>query len=197
MRLNASLGLGFAALTAIVYGLGSWMPSFLTAAGFTLEQALHASFAFNACSIAGALAAGWLVRRNGSRKAIIGASLGTCALLVGFGLALEWGGGSPSIGARLLIDSLAAGVGAAASVAITTLYTMAATLYPPAIRSSGIGLGMTMGRIGGILMSFAGGYLLDFAGGSAVILFGVLAMCALLVTAAGWWVREDVSAARA
>src|SRR5690606_33732829 len=109
---------------------------------------------------------------------------------------LEGAQSSPGTGARLLIDSLAAGVGAAASVAITTLYTMAATLYPSAIRSSGIGLGMTMGRLGGIAMSFAGGYLLDFAGGSAVILFGVLALCALLVTAAGWWLREDVSAAR-
>jgi AAHS family 4-hydroxybenzoate transporter-like MFS transporter len=196
MRLNASLGLGFAALTAIVYGLGSWMPSFLTAAGFTLEQALHASFVFNACSIAGALAAGWLVRRQGSRKVILGASLVTGVLLAGFGLALEWAGDPPDTGTRVLIDGLAAGVGAAASVAITTLYTMAATLYPPAIRSSGIGLGMTMGRIGGILMSFAGGYLLDFAGGSAVVLFGVLALCALLVTAAGWSVREDVSAGR-
>src|SRR5690606_14698665 len=105
---------------------------------------------------------GWLVRRLGSRKVILGASLATCVLLAGFGVALEGAQSSPGTGARLLIDSLAAGVGAAASVAITTLYTMAATLYPSAIRSSGIGLGMTMGRLGGIAMSFAGGYLLDF-----------------------------------
>ena len=193
-RLNVGIGLSFAALTAIVYGLGSWMPSFLTAAGFTLEEALRASFAFNGCSIAGALAAGWLVRVHGSRRVILGSSLATCLLLASFGLALESAAGSTALEVRLVIDTLAGGVGAMASIAITTLYTMAAILYPPEIRSSDIGLGMTMGRIGGILMSFAGGFLLDFAGGSAIILFGVLSLCALVVTSAGWWVREHVGA---
>jgi AAHS family 4-hydroxybenzoate transporter-like MFS transporter len=78
---------------------------------------------------------------------------------------------------------------------VTTLYAMAALLYPPEIRSSGIGLGMTMGRIGGIAMSFAGGYLLDFAGGSALALFGVLAACALVATSAGWLVQRHIPAA--
>jgi hypothetical protein len=54
---------------------------------------------------------------------------------------------------------------------------------------------MTMGRIGGIAMSFAGGYLLDFAGGSALALFGVLAACALVATSAGWLVRRHIPAA--
>jgi len=195
LRLNVGIGLSFAALTAIVYGLGSWMPSFLTAAGFTLEQALRASFAFNACSIAGALAAGWLVRVAGSRATMLGSTGLTVVLLVGFGLALENVAGTPSFAARFGVDALAAGVGAFASVAVTTLYAMAAILYPPEIRSSGIGLGTTMGRIGGILMSFVGGYLLDFADGSAIILFGVLALCGLLATTAGWLVREHVVAA--
>jgi hypothetical protein len=67
-------------------------------------------------------------------------------------------------------------------------------LYPPEIRASGIGLGMTAGRIGGILMSFAGGYLLDLANGSALVLFGVLALCGLVSTSAGWLVRDHVAA---
>ena len=98
---------------------------------------------------------------------------------------------------RFVLYALAAGVGAAASIGVTTLYAMAALLYPPDIRSSGIGLGMTMGRIGGIAMSFAGGYLLDFAGGSAIVLFGVLALCALLATSAGWLVRAHIPPAGA
>jgi AAHS family 4-hydroxybenzoate transporter-like MFS transporter len=96
--------------------------------------------------------------------------------------------------ARLAVMALAAGVGFAASVGVTTLYAMAAILYPPEIRSSGIGLGMTAGRIGGILMAFYGGYLLDFAGGSASVLFGVLAVAALLATTAGWLVRGHIPA---
>jgi AAHS family 4-hydroxybenzoate transporter-like MFS transporter len=188
-RLNLGVGLSFAALIAVVYGLGAWMPTFLTAAGFTLDQALDASLALNACSIIGALAAGWLAGALGSRRTMLASAVLTAALLVGFGATLE-----AAPGARSAIIALAAGVGAAASVGVTTLYAMTALLYPPPIRASGIGLGMTMGRIGGIAMSFAGGYLLDFAGGSALVLFGVLATCALLATSAGWLVRTHIEA---
>ncbi|MXO70462.1 MFS transporter [Alteraurantiacibacter buctensis] len=195
LRLNAGIGTSFAALTAIVYGLNAWMPSFLTDAGFTLEQALAASFAFNACSIAGALLAGWLVRAAGSRVTLLGSTLLACLCLVGFGLTLDHAPAVPDLALRTTLDALAAGVGGFASVAVTTLYAMAALLYPPAIRAGGIGLGMTLGRIGGIGMSFAGGYLLDWAGGSALLLFGVLALCALVATTAGWLVRQHVTAA--
>lgn len=190
MRLNVGIGLGFAALTAVVYGLGAWMPTFLTASGFTLEEALDASFALNACSILGALAAGWLARAKGSRRVMLASAVATALLLVSFGATLER---APD--AHTALIALAAAVGAAASIGVTTLYAMAALLYPPEIRSSGIGLGMTMGRIGGIAMSFAGGYLLDLAGGSAAVLFGVLAACALVATSAGWLVRRHIPAA--
>lgn len=189
-RLNIGVGLSFAALTAIVYGLGAWMPALLTAAGFSLEQALRASLAINACSILGALAAGWLARAKGSRPVMLVSALVTAGLLAAFGLTLE------TAPAAWAVYALAAGVGAAASIGVTTLYAMAALLYPPEVRSSGIGLGMTMGRVGGIAMSFAGGYLLDFAGGSAIVLFGVLALCALVATSAGWLVRSHIEAAR-
>ena len=185
-RLNIGISLGFAALTAVVYGLGSWMPALLTAVGLSLDQALRASLGLNACSILGALAAGWLARAQGSRRVMLASALAAALLLAMFGLALEAGA------VRFVLYALAAGVGAAASIGVTTLYAMAALLYPPEIRSSGIGLGMTMGRIGGIAMSFAGGYLLDFAGGSAIVLFGVLALCALLATSAGWLVRVHI-----
>jgi AAHS family 4-hydroxybenzoate transporter-like MFS transporter len=194
-RLNLGIGLSFAALTAIVYGLGAWMPSFLTAAGFTLDQALAASFTFNACSIAGALAAGWLARAQGSRRVMLASALATAVLLVLFGLGLDASAGAPLFAARLALDSLAGAIGAAASIGITTLYAMAAMLYPAEIRSSGIGLGMTAGRVGGIAMSFAGGHLLDAADGSALILFGALAACALLATSAGLIVRRHIARA--
>ncbi|WP_305097636.1 MFS transporter [Croceibacterium aestuarii] len=188
-RLNIGVGLSFAALIAISYGLNAWMPSFLTAAGFTLEQALAASFAFNACSILGAFAAGWLARAQGSRRVMLGSAVLTAVLLVSFGVTLD-----AAPGARAAIDALAASVGFAASVGITTLYAMAALLYPPEVRAGGIGLGMTSGRIGGIAMSFAGGYLLDFADGSASVLFGVLAAAAIVATTAGWLVRRHIPA---
>lgn len=187
MRLNVGVGLGFAALTAVVYGLAAWMPTLLTAAGLTLHEALDASFALNACSILGALAAGWLARAQGSRRVMLASATVTAGLLAAFGATLEL---APH--ARLALIALAAAVGAAASIGVTTLYAMAALLYPPEIRSSGIGLGMTMGRVGGIAMSFAGGHLLDMAGGSALVLFGALAACALVATSAGWLVREHI-----
>ena len=98
----------------------------------------------------------------------------------------------PGPAARWAIYLLAGAIGAAASAGVTTLYAMAALLYPPEIRSGGIGLGMTMGRIGGIAMSFAGGFLLDLAAGSALVLFGVLSASALLATTSAWVVRRHI-----
>ena len=192
LRMNLGIGLSFAALTAIVYGLGSWMPSSLTAAGFSLEQALRASFALSGSSIAGALAAGYLARSLGSRLLMAASAVATCALLPALGLVLDGIAGPPDSAARWAIYLLAGAIGAAASAGVTTLYAMAALLYPPEIRSGGIGLGMTMGRIGGIAMSFAGGFLLDLAAGSALVLFGVLSASALLATTSAWVVRRHI-----
>ncbi|HEU4651349.1 MAG TPA: MFS transporter [Croceibacterium sp.] len=193
LRLNVGIGLGFAALTAIVYGLGAWLPATLTAAGFSLEQALRASLALSASSIAGALAAGYLARAVGSRVLMAASALGTCLGLVALGLLLDAVAGAPGAGARGAVIALTGVVGAIASIGITTLYAMAALLFPPAIRSGGIGLGMTMGRIGGIAMSFAGGALLDFAAGSALVLFGVLAISALLALASAFVVQQHIA----
>ena len=118
---------------------------------------------------------------------MLASAASTALVLATFGAVLEL---RPD--PRVALIALAAGVGAAASIGVTTLYAMAALLYPPEIRSGGIGLGMTMGRIGGIAMSFAGGYLLDMAGGSALILFGALSACALTATSAGWLVRRHI-----
>ena len=192
LRMNLGIGLSFAALTAIVYGLGAWMPSSLTAAGFSLEEALRASFALSGSSIAGALAAGYLARSLGSRLLMAASAVATCALVAALGLVLDGIAGPPDSAARWAIYLLAGAIGAAASAGVTTLYAMAALLYPPEIRSGGIGLGMTMGRIGGIAMSFAGGFLLDLAAGSALVLFGVLSASALLATTSAWVVRRHI-----
>jgi AAHS family 4-hydroxybenzoate transporter-like MFS transporter len=197
LRLNVGIGLGFATLTAVIFGLGAWLPATLTAAGFSLAQALRASFALSASSILGALAAGYLTHRTGSRLLLTVGGLGTSLGLIALGLLIDWAAGAPGAAAQRAVVLLAGTVGLTASIGITTLYTMAALLFPPAIRSRGIGLGMTMGRVGGIAMSFSGGYLLAFAGQSALALFGVLAVSALLALASAFLVGRHIAPERA
>ena len=56
--------------------------------------------------------------------------------------------------------------GAAINAIQTTLYALAAHVYPTAVRATGVGTAVAFGRIGGVMSSYAGEWALG-AGGSA------------------------------
>ena len=55
--------------------------------------------------------------------------------------------------------------GAAINAIQTTLYALAAHVYPTAVRATGVGTAVAFGRIGGVMSSYAGEWALA-AGGS-------------------------------
>lgn len=195
-RLNIGVGLGFAACTLVAYGVLNWGTSFLTAAGFSMEQALHTGAVVGLTSVVGALAAGWLIRRFGSRAVMGGVALGVLTAVVGLAVALEWMPQAPGVGYRLAVHALAGSVSGIVSTGIGTIYVIMTMGYPQACRGSGIGFGMLMGRVGGILASFFGGTLIDWGQGSLVPFFAAMILGALLISTASLVVDRHVPPAR-
>src|SRR5690554_6020077 len=191
-QLNWGISIGFAASTLVAYGIISWGTTFLTAAGLTLEQALSTSFAVGITSIAGALAAGYLARRFGSKAVMYGVSIILFAMVSTVAFIVEAFAVSPAATLRLAIQVLIASISGIVSVGIATIYVMMTLGYSQSCRSSGIGFGMMTGRVGAIAASFGGGFLIDWGNGSLAPFFAAMAIGSALVAAAAYVVDIHV-----
>jgi MFS transporter, AAHS family, 4-hydroxybenzoate transporter len=140
----------FAFNTLGLYTYANWLPTILTAAGFTQTAALEQHQYFNFGSFFGAIGGAILIGRYGSRLVGTGlALLGVAATLL-VGIALR---DSSSPGPQLSLLVLAAG--AAFSGMQALLYAVGAHSYPTYVRGAGVGCAQTISRIGGVLGGLA------------------------------------------
>jgi AAHS family 4-hydroxybenzoate transporter-like MFS transporter len=134
-----------------LYFLNNWLPTIMTESGITLETAAIITALFQLGGTVGALTLGRRIDRNLSFN-VLAAAYGAACVAV---LAISAAG--PSL-AWLTLTIFAAGFcvigGQTGSNAI------AAEFYPTAIRSTGVGWALGIGRIGSILGPFVGGWLL-------------------------------------
>lgn len=179
-RLNIGIGLAFAACAMCAYGILNWSTTFLTAKGFTLEQAGSAVAIGGLTSIASSILAGLLVHRFGSKAVMATISVLLLALLVAFGWAVESLAPSPAESDRLLVVVLLGSTAAVFSAGIASMYALMTYGYPPSCRSAGIGFGIFMSRVGAVAASGLGGVLLEWGGESVVPFFAVLSASAVL-----------------
>jgi len=191
-RLNIGVGLAFAACAMCAYGILNWSTTFLTAKGFTLEQAGNAVSIGGLTSIASSILAGLLVHRFGSRIVMVTISVLLLGLLVAFGLSVEHLSPAPDQNARLLVVVLLGSTAAVFSAGIASMYALMTYGYPPSCRSAGIGFGIFMSRVGAVAASGLGGVLLEWGGQSVVPFFAVLAVSAVLVLAGALVVDRHV-----
>jgi AAHS family 4-hydroxybenzoate transporter-like MFS transporter len=142
----------FAFNTLGLYTYANWLPTVLTAAGFTQTAALQQHQYFNFGSFFGAVGGAILIGRYGSR--LVGtalALLGVAAtLLIGVALADS----SPSM-PQLSLLVLAAG--SAFSGMQAFLYAVGAHSYPTYVRAAAVGCAQSISRIGGVLGGLAAG----------------------------------------
>src|SRR5690606_35333799 len=144
--LNWGIGISFAACTTLIYGLSSWATVFLTASGFTTAQAASAIFWFGILSMVGGLAAGYLVRRFGSRVVILGCATTTFTSLVGLGWIIDTMPAAPGWGARQAAALLFGFIGGFVSLNISSFYAVMAAGYPQSCRAAAIGFHLTVAR---------------------------------------------------
>lgn len=185
-RINIGVGLAFAALALNAYGILNWSTTFLTAAGFTLEQAGNVVSIAGITSMLGSILAGMLTRRLGSHRVMVLISVALVLLMMAAAFAVETLPAAPSAGDRMLVLVLIAAAGAVFSGGIAVMYVIMVAGYPQSCRSAGIGFGIFMSRVGAISASGFGGALLDLGQGSVIPFFAVLAIAAILVLVAAF-----------
>jgi MFS transporter, AAHS family, 4-hydroxybenzoate transporter len=138
-----------------VYTGTNWVPSLLTSAGFGVTTANYGLTAFNLGGVVGAILGAIVFSRLGSRVtmlAMTGGAIAGCLVL-----------GSAAVGDRSTFTVLAllAWTGGLINAVQTTMYALAAHVYPAGIRATGVGTAVAFGRIGGATSPYAGAWALE------------------------------------
>ena len=118
--------------------------------------------------VVGAIAGAWAILRFGSRVSMLAMAAGSvvsCAVLAILPL-------DPTGDATGLIVAMTI-AGAFINAVQTTLYALAAQVYPREVRATGVGATAAIGRLGAIVSSFVGAAVVAAGGGAY---FGVIAV---------------------
>jgi len=154
--------------------LNNWLPTIMTDAGITVEIASLITSLFQIGGLVGSLALAGLVARRLSFKVLAATYLVAAVFIVLIGNA---GASIPF----LVLTVFAAGMGVIGGQ--TCSNALSADYYPTAIRATGVGWSLGIGRVGSILGPILGGFLLDY-GGTARHVFWAAAIPALIATCA-------------
>jgi benzoate transport len=134
------------------YFILSWTPRLLNAAGLSAGQGMTGGVLLNLGGIAGCGLFALAAARADTHRLLLGALIGSALLIVVFGLAIS----------RLNIALWTALLlGVIANAAMAGLYAVGPPLYPTAVRTTGMGWAIGIGRFGAILAPLASGALLD------------------------------------
>jgi AAHS family 4-hydroxybenzoate transporter-like MFS transporter len=151
------------------------LPAMLTGkeVGFTQPAASRALAMSNYGGVVGAVLGALVIQRLGSRITMLGMSAAAivCALVL-TGTPLN-----PNDTIFLMVMLLL--TGGLLNAVQTTMYALAAHVYPTEIRGTGVGFAVAVGRIGNVLAGFVGNYALEQGGSpgyftSMAILMGIV-----------------------
>lgn len=159
----------------ILYFLINWLPSVLQQAGMPIERAIIATVILNAGGIVGGLTLGRLVDSRQPFGILTFAYAAAAALVASIGIAAT----SP-------VPVLMLTIFATGFFVIGSQYCMnalAANYYPTALRSTGVGWALGIGRIGSIIGPVVGGAMIAM-GWHTGQLFTATAIPALLASVA-------------
>ena len=174
----ALCGSFFFCLLSVYIGV-TWVPSMLVGAGFDVGAASYGLTAFNIGGVVGAIAGAIVIMRFGSRLTMLTMAAGAIA---GSAVLAAMPIGTQSAFAVL---AMLAWTGGLINAVQTTMYALAAHVYPTAVRATGVGTAVAFGRIGGVLSPSVGSWALESGGSSRY--FGIMAatmMAALVALAA-------------
>ncbi|MGQ0732473.1 MAG: MFS transporter [Acidobacteriota bacterium] len=184
-----ALWAAFLSCLLAVYLAFAWLPSLLVSAGLGATVASTGLTMFNLGGVVGAIAGGAVIARLGSRRTMLtmasGAVIGALVLS-----AMRIDATAPAVPILVLL----AITGGLINAVQTTMYALAAHVYPTAIRATGVGTASAVGRSGAILSGYAGPWALDLRGSTSF--FAVMALSLTMTVAALALVRRHVSGAR-
>ncbi len=146
------LWLVFAVNMFILYVLVNWLPTLLTAQGWSASHARQGTVMIQAGGVMGGLILSWCVDKGKTVAAMLMAFTVTALAFGSFTILPSSG---PSWWVLLLV------VGGGISGNQFALNALAAIFYPPIIRATGVGWAYSAGRIGAIISPLAGGWILQ------------------------------------
>ncbi|WP_203290723.1 MFS transporter [Maricaulis parjimensis] len=164
----------------VLYFLISWIPKLAVDSGLPIEDAIYAGATYNFGAFLGTAMMGWLAIRFRVSRVI--ASLFSASIFA----MLVFGGTSLPVLPTLII---AACVGITVQGGFNGFWALAAKVYPPELRSTGIGLALGVSRIGAFLGPLVGGFLLG-AGLSIFQLFAVFCVAAFIAGMTALFIQE-------
>ena len=168
-----------------LYFLANWLPTVINNAGIALETAVIVTTLLQIGGVAGAVSLGWLIDRRSPFHVLAAAYLAAGLLIAAIGMA----------GASLvLLVPAVFGAGFCIVGAQIGANALAAAFYPTAIRSTGVGWALGIGRIGSIIGPVVGGIILSLQWQTAS-LFAIGALPAVCAAAAALVMgRQQVTA---
>jgi AAHS family 4-hydroxybenzoate transporter-like MFS transporter len=152
----------------------NWIVAMLIGAGFAQADASNALAAFNFGGVAGAVLGALVIQRLGSRVTLLGMS----ALAIASALAMAAMPLHPPMTPTLI--AMFALTGGLLNAVQTTMYALAAYVYPTEIRGTGVGTAVAVGRIGNVVASYVGAFALDTGGAPALFTSWALSMAFVL-----------------
>ena len=158
----------FSCLLSVYFGF-SWLTALLTGAGFPTSVASTGITVFNFGGVLGALLGGIAIGRFGSRIAML--TMTAVAIVSNVLLAVTEIAPGTNLAQILVLLTLA---GAAINGVQTTMYALAAHVYPSVVRASGVGSAVAFGRSGAILVGYLGPWTIALGGTTAF--FGAVAI---------------------
>ena len=162
------------------YFFVSWTPRLLNAAGLSVAQGLTAGVLLNVGGILGCGGFAVAALRADAQRLLLGALLASALLICGFGAVLHQL--EPAMWTAWLLGVLS-------NAAMSGLYAVGPPLYPTAVRATGMGFAIGVGRFGAIVAPILSGTLLDhgWAPAQLYFLFSVPFAVAAVATLAIRW----------
>ncbi len=183
LRVNIGAALLFFSVSFVAFGVLSWTPALLTTVGFSFSEALRGLTAFNLASVIMAIFTSMLIQRFGSSRLLIFCCVASLICLISIGTILANNSGAYSALEKWLVISMVGSYGAFSGAIFATLYSLLAYAYASECRSSGIGFGMMIGRMGGITTILTGGYLLDIMDSNPIPFLAALVIATIAALA--------------
>jgi benzoate transport len=169
-RATALTWLAFFFIMSGYYFVFNWTPKLLTSSGLTAQQGISSGVLLSLGGIGGTVLFAFVTRVIDVRRVTLGCLLASAALMALF-----------AVNATHLPAALLVGValGGMSTSAMAGFYAITPTLYDADLRTSGMGWGIGIGRIGAILAPLGTGVLVD-RGWHSIQLFCLFAGAFLL-----------------
>jgi MFS transporter, AAHS family, 4-hydroxybenzoate transporter len=141
---------------ASIYVMFGWLPTLLTSQGISLTTATTGLAVYNLGGVCGVVLWTFLISAFGSRGPMLAGALGTAAsALIILLIPFHVNSNPVFLLAEIGLNGLLA------NAIQTSMYALAAHVYPTAVRASGVAYAAAIGRSGGVISSLFGAVLIQ------------------------------------